>query len=48
MHKNRPITDQNIWRSGTNDELQAMYRKPDIVTTVSEKTRIGWSSGKNV
>jgi hypothetical protein len=33
-----PIKDQNGWRIRNNDELQVMYRKPNIVTTI--KVRI--------
>jgi hypothetical protein len=29
-----PIKDQNGWRIRINDELQVMYRKPSIVTTI--------------
>jgi hypothetical protein len=28
------VKDQNGWRIRTNDELQAVYRQPDIVTTI--------------
>jgi hypothetical protein len=34
-----PKEDQNSWRIRTNDELQAMYNKPNIVTTI--KVRMG-------
>jgi hypothetical protein len=29
-----PMKDQNGWRFRTNDELQVVYRKPNIVTTI--------------
>jgi hypothetical protein len=29
------IRDQNAWRMENNDELQVMYRKPNIVTTIN-------------
>jgi len=30
---------QNGWRIRTNNELQVLYRKPNIVTNKSKKTR---------
>jgi hypothetical protein len=42
-----PIKDG--WKIQTNDELQVMYRKQNIVNNYkSTKTRLGRSSGKNV
>jgi hypothetical protein len=37
-----PIEDQNGWRIRTNDELQVMYRKPNIVTTIKVR-RLKWA-----
>jgi hypothetical protein len=36
-----PIEDQNGWRSRTSDELQIMYRKPNIVTI--KVRRLEWA-----
>jgi hypothetical protein len=36
------VEDQNGWRIRTNDELQVMYRKPNIVTTVNLR-RLEWA-----
>jgi hypothetical protein len=35
------IKDQNGWRIQTNDELQVMYRKPNIATTLKVR-RMEW------
>jgi hypothetical protein len=32
------IKDQNGWRICTNDELQALYREPNIVTTIKVRS----------
>jgi len=32
-----PQKNQNGWRICSNDELQVMYRKPNIVTTVTAR-----------
>jgi hypothetical protein len=37
-----PIKDQNGWTIRTNDELQVMYRKPNIVATVKVR-RLEWA-----
>jgi hypothetical protein len=37
-----PIKDQNGWRIRTNDELQALYRNPNIVTTIKVR-RMEWA-----
>jgi hypothetical protein len=37
-----PIKDQNLWRIWTNDELQVMYRKPNILTTIKVR-RLEWA-----
>jgi hypothetical protein len=37
-----PIEDQNSWRIRANDELQVMYRKPNIVTTIKVR-RLEWA-----
>jgi hypothetical protein len=44
-----PIKNRNGWRIRNIDELQVMYRKPNIVTTIKvRRLEIGWSCGKNV
>jgi hypothetical protein len=35
------VEDQNGWRIRTNDELQVMYRKPNVVTTMKVR-RLEW------
>jgi hypothetical protein len=49
-----PVKDQNGWRIQTNDELQVICRKPDIVTMIKVR-RLDWaghlvrmSDGKSV
>jgi hypothetical protein len=37
-----PIRDQDSWRIQINDEFQAMYRKPNIVTTIKVR-RLEWA-----
>jgi hypothetical protein len=37
-----PIKDQNGWRIRTNDELQVMCRKSNIVTTIQVR-RLEWA-----
>jgi hypothetical protein len=37
-----PIQDQNGWRIRNNDELQVMYRKPNVVTTITAR-RLEWA-----
>jgi hypothetical protein len=37
-----PVKDQNGWRIQTNDELQTMYKKPNIVTTIKVR-RLEWA-----
>jgi hypothetical protein len=37
-----PIKDQNGWRIRTNDELQVMCRKPNIVTTIKVR-KLQWA-----
>jgi hypothetical protein len=37
-----PITDPNGWRIRTNDELQVMYRKRNIATTIKVR-RLEWT-----
>jgi hypothetical protein len=36
------MKDQNGWRIRTNDELQVMYRKPNIVRTIKVR-RLEWA-----
>jgi hypothetical protein len=36
------IKDQNGWRIRTNDELQVVYRKPNIVITIKVR-RLEWA-----
>jgi hypothetical protein len=36
------LKDQNGWRIRTNDELQVIYRKPNIVTTLKVR-RLEWA-----
>jgi hypothetical protein len=40
--KYAPIKDKNDWRVRTNDELQVMYRKQNIVTTIKVR-RLEWA-----
>jgi hypothetical protein len=37
-----PIKDRNGWRIRTNDKLQVIYRKPNIVTTIKVR-RLEWA-----
>jgi hypothetical protein len=37
-----PVKDRNGWRIRTNDELQVMYIKPNIVTTI-KVSRLEWA-----
>ena len=37
-----PTEDQNGWRIRTSDELQAVYKKPNIVTTIKVR-RLEWA-----
>jgi hypothetical protein len=37
-----PIKDQNGWRIRTSDELQVIYRKPNIVTIIKLR-RLEWA-----
>jgi hypothetical protein len=37
-----PIEDQNGWRIRTNDELQVMYRKTNVVTIIKLR-RLEWA-----
>ena len=36
------IKDKNAWRTKNNDELQVMYRKPNIVTTINVR-KLEWA-----
>jgi hypothetical protein len=38
----RPNKKQNGWRIRTNDEFQVLYRKPNIVTTITVR-RLEWA-----
>jgi hypothetical protein len=37
-----PIKDQIGWRIRTNDEMQVVYRQPNIVTTIKVR-RLEWA-----